>query len=105
MAPNIRSVQRVNTADLPQRCFLAEWYQPAQIHLDLDSIDAAFATPTPDCSEPSPTRLLFAVAAPTDEVLYGVFTAESVEAVARTCLAAGLPPDRITSDIQARISP
>lgn len=95
----------MNIAEPPQQCFLAEWYQPAQCQLDLDKIEAAFATPALSGCEAPPTRLLFAVAAPTDEVLYGVFTGESADAVARACVAVGLPPDRITSDIQARMSP
>jgi hypothetical protein len=42
------------------------------------------------------------VAVPTDEVLYGVFAAESPELVRTTCERAGYVPERLSVDIDAR---
>ncbi len=44
------------------------------------------------------------LAAPTDEVLYSLFTADSADSVSRVCQRAGWPADRITSRIDARIT-
>lgn len=45
------------------------------------------------------------MSAPCDDTVFGVFYAESVEAVHRVCCDAGYPPDRITGDIRTYIAP
>ncbi len=44
-------------------------------------------------------RLLVALAIPTDDYAFGVFAAESADAVARLCADAGAPPDRISAAV------
>ncbi len=51
-----------------------------------------------------PVRLLAAVAAASDQVLYGVFAADSSETVTRTCDLAGWPADRIIGGVEAHIA-
>jgi len=86
------------------RCFLAEWYRPAVVNRDIDEVAAALGDTVARLHDQGhPIRLLAAVVASTDQVLYGVFAAESADTVTRACRSAGWPADRITSDIQARI--
>jgi hypothetical protein len=83
---------------------LAEWYLPELTEQSVDDIvtrlDAAAATVT---GEGTPVRLLVTLAVPTDEVLYGVFGAESSDIVSRTCAQAGVPHQRLSGDIDTRI--
>jgi phosphoribosylformimino-5-aminoimidazole carboxamide ribonucleotide (ProFAR) isomerase len=48
--------------------------------------------------------LLLTLAVPTDEVLYGVFAAESPDLVQTACARAGAVPERMSVDVDARIS-
>jgi hypothetical protein len=87
-----------------QRCFLAEWYRPAVVNRDIDEVAAALGDTVARLhSQGHRIRLLATVAASTDQVLYGVFAAESADTVTRACQGAGWPADRITGDIRARI--
>jgi hypothetical protein len=85
-------------------CYLAEWYLPEISEQSVDEIvtrlDAAASLLT---TAGTPVRLLVTLAVPTDEVLYGVFDGESREAVSRACLQAGVPHQRLSTDIGARI--
>jgi hypothetical protein len=85
-------------------CYLAEWYLPDFTVQTVDEIVArledAAATAT---GEGTPVQLLVTLSVPTDEVLYGVFDAQSQEVVSRTCLAAGAPHQRLSSQIGTRI--
>lgn len=85
-------------------CYLAEWYLPELTEQSVDDIvariDAAAATVT---NEGTPVRLLVALSVPTDEVLYGVFGANSQDIVSRTCLQAGAPHQRLSAHIGTRI--
>jgi hypothetical protein len=80
--------------------FLVEWYGPqanAQSinetagHLN-DSATSLAATG-------SQIRLLMALAVPADEYAFGIFAAESAETVARVCVDAGAPAERISAVI------
>jgi len=94
----------MSAPDRLQRCFLAEWYRPAVVNRDIDEVAAALGDTVARLhSQGHPIRLLAAVAASTDQVLYGVFAAESADTVTRACRGAGWPADRISSDIRARI--
>lgn len=87
-----------------QRCFLAEWYQPAVVNRDIDDVAATLDdTVARHHDQGHSIQLLATLAAPTDQVLYGLFAAESADTVAQVCREAGWPADRITSGIQARI--
>ena len=85
-------------------CYLAEWYLPELTEQSVDDIvarlDAAAATVT---GEGTPVRLLVTLSVPTDEVLYGVFGAHSQDIVSRTCIQAGAPHQRLSSQISTRI--
>lgn len=59
-------------------------------------LDTAAATMR---AEGRQVRLLFTLAVPTDEVLYGMFSASSADTVARTCEYAGIPIERLSSDV------
>lgn len=91
--------------DPPQRYFLTEWYQPALRQRDIDDVVAALGGAAEQLDDPDHwMRLLLTVNAPTDEVLYSVFAADSAETVTQVCLRAGWPVDRLTGDVQTRIS-
>lgn len=85
-------------------CYLAEWYLPDITQQSVDDIvsriDAAAALAT---DEGTPVRLLVTLSVPADEVLYGVFDADSQELVSRTCSAAGVPHQRLSARIDTRI--
>lgn len=85
-------------------CYLAEWYLPELTEQSVDDLvarlDAAAAVAT---GEGTPVELLVTVSVPNDEVLYGVFGAASQEIVSRTCLAAGAPHQRLSSQVGTRI--
>jgi hypothetical protein len=63
-------------------------------------LDAAAASLS---SEGTPVRLVVTLSVPTDEVLYGVFSTHSSDIVSKTCLQAGLPYQRLSGDVGARI--
>ncbi|RWA20866.1 hypothetical protein MELE44368_02635 [Mycolicibacterium elephantis DSM 44368] len=84
--------------------YLAECYWPRIVPgpgtLDetLTQFDAAAASARAD------VRLLLALCARTDEVLYSLFWAPSLEAVRQVCEQAGLPADRISVGVEALIN-
>lgn len=84
--------------------YLAEWYLPELTEQLVDGIvaklDLAAAVVT---HQGTPVRLLVTLAVPTDEVLYGVFRADSPEIVTATCQRAGWPHQRLSGDVGARI--
>ena len=84
--------------------YLVEWYLPELTEESVDDIvaklDAAATTAT---DEGTPVRLLVTLAVPTDEVLYGVFSAHSPDSVATTCERAGVPHQRLTAHVGTRI--
>ncbi|UUO02905.1 hypothetical protein M4D79_06625 [Mycolicibacterium novocastrense] len=95
----------MGTRPADPRCYLAEWYRPEVTRRRVDDIaDELEAAAAAVAGEGVPVRLLVAVAAPTDEVLYGVFAADSPEIVIRTCQHAGIPAERLTADITARLA-
>ena len=88
----------------PRPCFLTEWYQPASS--DVDGIVAALeAVCARMRADGRGVRLLAAVAATVDEVLYGVFDADSATVVTLACRLAGWPVDRVAEGVQARLLP
>jgi hypothetical protein len=88
----------------PVPCYLVEWYSP---HLAREPIADTAAT-LDDCAASMSTagsivRLLTVLAVPADDVCFGVFTADSADIVAQTCLRAGLPAQRLTPAVDARV--
>ena len=88
-----------------QPCYLVEWYRPELTTGQLDRTAAKLE----DCAaamreEGSSVRLLMTLAVPTDEVLYGVFAAPSAKTVSETCRRAGIPAERLTKAVDARIT-
>jgi hypothetical protein len=84
--------------------YLAEWYLPEMTTTSVDDmvarLDAAAASVS---SEGTPIRLVITLSVPTDELVYGVFGAHSSGIVSKTCLQAGLPYQRLSGDVGARI--
>lgn len=79
-------------------CYLVEWYVP---ELAAHPVERTAAT-LQDCAaamtgDGTPVQLLTMVAVPADDVVFGVFSATSADAVARTCRRAGLPSQRLTA--------
>jgi hypothetical protein len=99
------SVEWMGTREPRQLSYLAEWYRPDLSEEQLDHIAATLEECAASLStQRSTVRLLMAVAVPTDEVIFGVFTATSAHIVAQTCRRAGIPAQRLTAAIDARIS-
>jgi hypothetical protein len=95
----------VNAQDPSTQYFLVEWYQPALATAPLQEtatrLEAAAATTS---AGGLTVHLELILAAPTDEMLFSVFSADRAEAVLRTCENAGLAPDRITNGVRTHLS-
>jgi hypothetical protein len=95
----------VNAPDGTPQHFLVEWYDPAFIAAPLPRTAAGLQTGAVTASaDGTAVRLELTLAAPTDDVLYGVFSADSAEAVLRACGHAGHVPDRITAGVRVHLS-
>ncbi|WP_326546146.1 hypothetical protein QGN32_20825 [Mycolicibacterium sp. ND9-15] len=87
-------------------CYLAEWYGPKVTRRPLDETVARLGTGISAIrDEGSAVRLLVAMTAHGDEVLYSVFAASSPDIVRRACERAGFPAERVTAGIEARVLP
>jgi hypothetical protein len=83
--------------------YLVEWYRPNLTRQLIDQIVADLDKATTVMrDEGSQVLLIMTVAVPTDEVLYGVFEADSREPVWTACERAGSIPERMSTDIDAR---
>ncbi|WP_428342125.1 hypothetical protein [Mycobacterium sp.] len=86
-------------------CYLAEWYQREVTEDDLDrtaaTLDASAASVS---AQGSPVRLLTMVSVPADEVLFGVFAANSRQIVAQACQRAGLPAQRLSAAFNTQLA-
>ncbi|MDT5134116.1 MAG: hypothetical protein QOE41_3427, partial [Mycobacterium sp.] len=84
--------------------YLAEWYLPDLTEKSVDDIVAKLDVAAITVSaEGTPVRLVVTLAVPTDEVLYGVFGAQSPDIVAATCTRAGAPHQRLSAHVGTRI--
>lgn len=84
--------------------YLAEWYLPELTDKAVDDLVAKLDAAAMCVSgDGEPIRLLVTLAVPSDEVLYGVFGAQSPDIVSRTCVQAGVPHQRISGDVGTRI--
>jgi hypothetical protein len=88
----------MSSSELYQPCYLAEWYRPEVLEVSLERIAAAIDESAASLSrEGSPVRLLTIVAVPSDQVVFGVFAADSADVVAQACQRAGIPAERLTA--------
>ena len=84
--------------------YLAEWYLPELTEQSVDDVVAKLDTAAVSVSdEGTPVRLVVTLAVPTDEVLYGVFGAQSPDIVTITCQRAGVPHQRLSAHVGTRI--
>ena len=84
--------------------YLAEWYLPELTDQSVDAIVAKLDVAAVTVSdEGTPVRLVVTLAVPTDEVLYGVFGAQSPDIVTTTCQRAGIPHQRLSAHVGTRI--
>jgi hypothetical protein len=89
----------VSTASRPS-CFLAEWYRPEVTSRTVDDVSTLLETAAATINgDGKQVRLLFALAVPADEVLYAMFSAYSADTVVETCRLAGLPLERLSSNV------
>jgi hypothetical protein len=85
--------------------YLVEWYRPDLTRQLIDQMVTELNEAAANMrAEDSAVWLVMTVAVPSDEVLYGVFAAESPEMVQKTCARAGLVPERMSVDVDARIT-
>lgn len=84
--------------------YLAEWYLEELTEQSVDEVVAKLDVAAVSVSdEGTPVRLVVTLAVPTDEVLYGVFGAQSPDIVTTTCQRAGVPHQRLSAHVGARI--
>lgn len=85
--------------------YLVEWYRPNLTRPVVDEMVAALdrSLAVNGDGDP-PVSLLLTLAVPSDEVLFGVFAADSAELVQTACARAGLVPERLSQDVEARIT-
>jgi hypothetical protein len=86
-------------------CFLVEWYRP-QLNADMldHAADRLDECATVMCGEGSPVHLLMTLGVPSEEVLFGVFAASAAQSVSEVCERAGIPAQRLTEAVDARIA-
>ncbi len=99
------SVHSVGSAAPQIAGYLAEWYRPEVTQQPLDDTVAKLDTVAAAMRvEGSLVKLLVTLAVPTDEVIYSVFAACSPDIVVQACRRAGIPLERLSSDVAARIT-
>lgn len=92
--------------DGPANRFLVEWYRPGLASSPpADTAEVLAAGVTLARAAGHVVAVELTMSAPDDDTVFGVFAAESAEAVRRVCCDAGYPPDRITGDIRTFIAP
>lgn len=89
----------MNDSGSARQCFLVEWYQPDLVDSAVDTVIDRLTR----VAAAARVKLLLTLTAPSDETLFGVFTADSVDAVVAVCRQAGWHVDRITAGVRARI--
>ena len=106
LAPGAPTVRFVSNSALGDPCYLVEWYRPELTARPLDETVAKLdASIVAIRAEGSAVRLLMALTARSDQVLYSVFAASSPDAVRQACERAGFPAERLIAGIEARVMP
>jgi hypothetical protein len=86
------------------RYYLAEWYRPELTSQALDDAMAKLERGAAAVSvNGTAVQVLAMLAAPHDEVLYGMFAADCAQIVKQACHQAGFPVERFTENVDARI--
>ncbi len=93
----------VHNGGTSRGCYLVEWYQSFLLSKPIGEVVAQLDRAV-EVEARGPARLMVTLTSPTDEVVYGVFTADSADTVSRICRRAGWPADRITEDVVAQIA-
>jgi hypothetical protein len=99
------SIEVVGRLDPPaaRGRYLVEWYRLELAEDVLENtvitLEASAATTV---GESAPVKLLAMLAVPADEVVFGVFTADSADVVAEVCHQAGIPAQRLTAAFDVR---
>jgi hypothetical protein len=84
------------------RCYLTQWFLPdLSGHRLGDAVALLEEHVSSMCAEGLPVQLLMALAVPGDELVFGVFAANSADVVACVCHRAGLPAQRLSQAIDA----
>jgi hypothetical protein len=76
-------------------CYLVEWYRPALGGAQLEHAVSKIAA----CAAGGCVHLLAVVMVPADEVIFGVFAADSEADVAETCRRADMAAQRVTAAV------
>ena len=93
----------MGASEWQQTCYLVEWYRPSitgeLLDHTIDQLDECAASLS---SKGSLVHILMTLAVPTDDVVFGVFEADSTHNVASACDRAGIPAQRVTA-VDARV--
>ena len=80
--------------------FLVEWYGPRASAVAIGEAGGRLNDGAASISAAGKeSRILMALAVPTDDYAFGIFAAASADTVAQVCADAGAPPDRISAAI------
>lgn len=86
-------------------CHVVEWYRPDVTRAQLDdavvNLDGCVAAMR---GEGLDIELLMTLALPAEEVVFAVFAARSAQTVYDVCRRAGVPAERLTHEVDARIA-
>jgi hypothetical protein len=89
----------------PLACYLVEWYRPGLDDDGLRDFVAELSRASTSVSvEGSLVRCLWTLAVPSDDVAFGIFTADSSDKVALVCRRAGMPVSRLSAAVAERPS-
>lgn len=84
--------------------YLAEWYLLEQTESSIDDMVSKIDKAANRVGQEGvPVRLIATISVPSDEVFYGVFVAKCPDAVTMTCQRGGIPHDRLSDHVGARI--
>jgi hypothetical protein len=87
-------------------CFLVEWYRPELIEGPYEhAVTTLSACAKSISAQGFPVELVSLLAVPTDDTLFGIFTADSASLVAQTCDRAGMPAQRLTAAADIPLPP
>jgi hypothetical protein len=90
------------TDDAVSLRYLVEWYRPhIRGRAITDVADRVRRAVAALPSSAQPPALLYALEVPQDGYAFGVFTADSADAVSQICQQAGLPADRVSAAVEA----
>ncbi|MCU1696080.1 MAG: Uncharacterized protein JWR34_2143 [Mycobacterium sp.] len=100
----IATVEAVSNTVPGTACYLLEWYRPDPTDDQLERIATALAEGAAASSADGfPVQLIMTLAVPADDVVFAVLAAASPDDVTQTCRRAGIPAERLTATLGARI--